>query len=237
MYRPGANNTRVVVIDDHPLVSSGVCAAIAEIGLCAFTFDPQPQLEIDERDWATLDVPAAEVAVVDVTMGSDRDAGVRFVRWLTKAGIDCVVYTGSDDSMHWDACIASGASTVISKGRPIKDLVRAVEATVRGEVLTAVTHRAQAQTNYRQVEDHRRQQVSKFSTLTEREQVVLRLLCDGHNVRSIAEQGFVAESTVRTQVKSVLRKLDVSSQLEAVAMANGMERIGVFGAAQSTGRL
>jgi DNA-binding NarL/FixJ family response regulator len=46
---------------------------------------------------------------------------------------------------------------------------------------------------------------------------VLSELHDGVGVRYIAQGSDVAEATVRTQVKAILRKLDVSSQIAAVA--------------------
>jgi DNA-binding CsgD family transcriptional regulator len=55
--------------------------------------------------------------------------------------------------------------------------------------------------------------------LTERELDVLRLLGGESSVRQIAQSLYVAPSTVRTQVKSVYRKLGVSSRKEAVEEA------------------
>ena len=52
-----------------------------------------------------------------------------------------------------------------------------------------------------------------------RECEVLGQLMQGHSVRGIAEHSVVAETTVRTQVKSILAKLEVSSQLAAVGLA------------------
>jgi DNA-binding NarL/FixJ family response regulator len=57
----------------------------------------------------------------------------------------------------------------------------------------------------------------RMRSLTPRERTVLRLLYAGDNVRSIALLLDVSEATVRSQVKSVLRKLDVNSQLAARA--------------------
>jgi DNA-binding CsgD family transcriptional regulator len=57
----------------------------------------------------------------------------------------------------------------------------------------------------------------RMRSLTPRERTVLRLLYAGDNVRSIALLLDVSEATVRSQVKSVLRKLDVNSQLAAIA--------------------
>ena len=49
---------------------------------------------------------------------------------------------------------------------------------------------------------------------------MLRALAAGHTVGAIAEAWFVSEATVRSQVRAILTKLGVSSQLEAVAMAH-----------------
>ena len=49
---------------------------------------------------------------------------------------------------------------------------------------------------------------------------MLRQLMQGHQVREIARLNVVSEATVRTQVKSILAKLEVSSQLAAVGLAH-----------------
>ena len=56
--------------------------------------------------------------------------------------------------------------------------------------------------------------------LGQRESQVLAELVAGRQVRQIAAEGSVSEATVRTQVKSVLSKLGVGSQLAAVSMAH-----------------
>jgi LuxR family transcriptional regulator, maltose regulon positive regulatory protein len=61
--------------------------------------------------------------------------------------------------------------------------------------------------------------------LTERELDVLRLLPGGLSTRQMAQSLYVAPSTVRTQVKSIYRKLGVSSRKEAVEEAHVRELI------------
>lgn len=58
-----------------------------------------------------------------------------------------------------------------------------------------------------------------FAILTEREQHVLAELMDGHCAEEIANASFVSISTVRSQIKAILQKLGVNSQLAAVALA------------------
>ncbi len=63
------------------------------------------------------------------------------------------------------------------------------------------------------------QRKATLERLTEREQQVLAGLVDGKSAAEIAEESFVSLATVRSQIRSILLKLDVGSQLQAVAMA------------------
>jgi len=53
-----------------------------------------------------------------------------------------------------------------------------------------------------------------LAPLTRRESDILELFVRGHRVKSIAKSCFVSEDTVRAHLKSVFRKLNVSSQAE-----------------------
>ena len=65
-----------------------------------------------------------------------------------------------------------------------------------------------------------RRALSPFEQLTIREREVLAALVDGLSADEIAETQYVALTTVRSQIRSVLQKLGVRSQLAAVAHAN-----------------
>ena len=69
------------------------------------------------------------------------------------------------------------------------------------------------------VREGQRRVQAPFESLTDRERQVLEALVDGTAVREMAEGWFVSEATVRSQVRGVLMKLGVNSQLEAVARA------------------
>jgi DNA-binding NarL/FixJ family response regulator len=61
--------------------------------------------------------------------------------------------------------------------------------------------------------------LAPFEELSAREREVLGALLDGKTANAIATTSFVSISTVRSQIRSVLQKLNVNSQLEAVAAA------------------
>jgi DNA-binding CsgD family transcriptional regulator len=64
-----------------------------------------------------------------------------------------------------------------------------------------------------------RDAVSPCEGLSPREIAVLRLLSEGHDVREIANDLGISIHTVRSYVKSILKKLDVRTQLQAVVLS------------------
>ena len=65
-----------------------------------------------------------------------------------------------------------------------------------------------------------RERLEPFERLTPREAEVLALLMQGQAAEAIARRFVVSEATVRTQIRGVLGKLGVGSQLAAVAEAH-----------------
>ena len=61
--------------------------------------------------------------------------------------------------------------------------------------------------------------LAPFRSLTSREQAVLAALMDGKMAEVIAKEHNVSVATIRTQIRAVLQKLGVKSQLAAVALA------------------
>jgi len=71
--------------------------------------------------------------------------------------------------------------------------------------------------------EHRREEVERwapFASLTRKEGQVLALLMEGHAAEEIAASQSLAITTIRSQIRSILQKLGVSSQLAAAALAH-----------------
>ncbi|GAA2155270.1 hypothetical protein GCM10009844_42120 [Nocardioides koreensis] len=131
------------------------------------------------------------------------------VRWL--------LLTNAPESPRWGAVLVRGITAVLPTSTGLDDLVVAVSAAAAGGSVMDETVRRRLVREWRLVEDEERRLVARMESLTARELNVLSLLYDGKSVRGIAELAGVSEATVRSQVKAVLRKLEVNSQLAAVA--------------------
>ncbi|MDH4148649.1 MAG: LuxR C-terminal-related transcriptional regulator, partial [Acidimicrobiia bacterium] len=73
-----------------------------------------------------------------------------------------------------------------------------------------------------ELQSHRRDraaQLARFNTLSTRESEVLAELMTGKSAADIAQDSYVSIATIRSQIKAILRKLEVNSQLAAVALA------------------
>ena len=67
--------------------------------------------------------------------------------------------------------------------------------------------------------DPKFRQIISIELLTERELEVLQLIVDGHRNMAIARKLYIAEGTVKTHVRNILRKLCVSDRTQAAIRA------------------
>jgi two-component system, NarL family, nitrate/nitrite response regulator NarL len=141
------------------------------------------------------------------------------IRPLVDQGIVVLVLAGSADRLELARCMEAGAAGVLSKTSSFGAVLEAIQGALNGEPVTPVRIRAQY---LAELDEHRRVVKSanvRFEELTPRERDVLSMIEDGLSAAAIAEKSFVSLATVRSQIRSILQKLGVNSQLAAVALA------------------
>jgi two-component system nitrate/nitrite response regulator NarL len=131
------------------------------------------------------------------------------LRWL--------LLTGSEEEPRWGAGLAAGAAAVLPMTIGLQDLADSLSRLCAGEELMPPVEKDRLVRLWTDHSAEQRLLVTRLELLTPREMQVLRHLQIGRSVAEIAESGGVAVGTVRSQVKSILRKLEVTSQLAAVA--------------------
>jgi len=204
---------RVLIADDQPLVRSGFRMVIEE----------RPDLELagEASDGAQAIELAREldpdVILMDVRM-PNLD-GVEATRQLVQAGTRArvLVLTTFDLDEYVYAAIRAGASGFLLKDVEPAELVDAIRVVAAGNSLfgPAATERLVARFAQQPGPDAG----DALGELTERELEILRLLATGLSNAELAERLFLSETTVKTHVSSILRKLHVRDRVQAVIAA------------------
>ena len=215
--RPAPDAPTILIVDDHDLVGTSLAVALTAEGLCArraTAVDPAGVL----AEAATL---RPGLALLDLDLGRDRRGrrrdGVDLVVPLTEQGWCCVVLSAADRS-RVGAALAAGAVAAVPKRAPWPVLLANVRAALDGRVVMNPEIRQELIDSFRAQDAERRDIAEKLGRLTQREREVLAELAQGNRAQAVAEQYVVSLATVRTQIRSVLSKLEVGSQLEAVAL-------------------
>jgi two-component system, NarL family, nitrate/nitrite response regulator NarL len=159
-----------------------------------------------------------DIALLALDLGPAVD-GVSLIGPLVRHGVSVVVVTESTDPFRWGEALHHGATTVIPKVRPLEEILATVRRISVGLPVLDPGQRDRLVRRWTDSERERRVLRERFDRLTEREREVLAHLSMGRTVSDIAAIRTVSEGTVRTQVKSVLAKLEVSSQIAAVGLA------------------
>jgi DNA-binding NarL/FixJ family response regulator len=205
----------VVVVDDEPLIRSGLRAII----------NAEPDLTVigEAADGAEV-LPVVrrtrpDVVLMDVRMPAVD--GIRATRLLLD-GLDpaprvLVVTTFENDDYVYDA-LRAGASGFLLKRTPPDDIVQAIRTVVGSDsLLFPEAIRALALAHVREQDlqptglDH--------AQLTEREQEVLRLMARGLSNAEIAGELVLGVQTVKTHVANTLAKLGARDRTQAVILA------------------
>jgi len=213
---PRRHRRRVLIVDDQRLLADSLCLALRLEGL-----EPVVAPVTNRNDLMELvraDPPA--LVLLDLALGDALGDGVDLVAPCVEAGSRVLVLSGTTDTMWVAAALEQGACAAIDKGIPFDQLLTRVLQAAHGEPVLRSAERQRLLDQLRSHRASRARDLAPYERLTPREQQVLRALGRGLTVSRIAEGWVVSEATVRSQVHAVLCKLDVRSQLEAVAAAS-----------------
>jgi DNA-binding NarL/FixJ family response regulator len=211
---------RILLVDDHPLTRAALAALLQQHG-----FDVAGEASDGGEAIERAADLQPDLILLDLSMpGLD---GLSALPRLREAAPDCevVVLTASGTEDNLLAAIRGGAAGYLLKSEPPARIVEFLRGVAQGEAALsgAVARRLLEQVRAgggrgSGVPD------SIASALSARELEVLLLLDDHLGTDEIARRLFISEHTVRSHVKSLLRKLGVSSRreaLEALSSARG----------------
>ena len=211
---------RILLVDDHPLTRAALAALLKQ-----HAFDVVGEASDGEEAIARAAELHPDLILLDLSMPGLE--GLAALPRLRDAAPDCevVVLTASGTEDNLLAAIRGGAAGYLLKSEPPARIVEFLRGIANGEAALsgAVARRLLEQVR---AGGGRSSGVpdSIAASLSARELEVLLLLDDHLGTDEIAKRLFISEHTVRSHVKSLLRKLGVSSRreaLEALTTARG----------------
>jgi len=204
---------RLVVVDDHALFRRGLVGLLDEMpgfSVVGQAGDGQQALPVIEQQ-------RPDVVLLDLNMPNmDGIATLRALKERRSQARVLMLTISQDDNDLLDA-IRAGADGYLLKNTEPDDLRRAIQLVAEGQgalspEVTAPVMRALS----------RGPETASAPLLSERELEVLDCMVDGHTTQQIASRLFISENTVKTHVRHIFEKLEVSTRAEAVGRAMQM---------------
>ena len=211
---------RILIVDDHPLTREALAALLVHNG-----FDVCGQAAGGEEAIRLAGELAPGLVLLDLTMPGL--AGLHALPRIRKAApsTSVVVLTAAEDEDNLLGAIRAGAAGYLLKSEPPERIVELLRGIAEGEpALSGPVARRLLEQVREGVGVRTTVPPSIAERLSAREIEVLLLLERHLATDEIATELGISEHTVRSHVKSLLAKLDVSSRreaLEALAAARG----------------
>lgn len=219
VHNTSRSKLRIVILEDHVLFAESLELALSVEGYDVRRVVIPEQGQPPGALIAQVIRHRPRVVLLDLDLGRFGN-GEKLIQPMAVAGINVVVVTGSLDRARWGECVRFGARKVLAKSQPLNDILATVRRINQGLQVMSAEEREELQAAWALERAHLVATHERLDLLTVRESEVLAHLMKGRTVREIATLGVVSEATVRTQVKSVLAKLEVTSQLAAVGLAH-----------------
>lgn len=214
------HSIRILVVDDHTLFRRGLTALLAK--------DPSLEVVGDAADTNEA-LKRAQELQPDLILLDNHMPGVNGVDALPAfqevlPGVRVVMLTVSEDQQDLALALRGGASGYLLKTAEGDALITAIKRVMRGESVVAAEMTGKLFAAFREVAPLQPNSAptaaaTKLAQLSPREIEILRCLARGSSNKEIGRDLGIAEATVKIHVQHLLRKLDVTSRVQAAVIA------------------
>jgi len=208
---------RVLVVDDHELVRSGITRMLAD----------NPDIEVigeassgeDAIDFVRKDSP--DIVLMDIRMPGI--GGLEATRRILRIddAVRVIVVTACADDPYPTRVMQAGASAYITKGADIKEMVRAIRMAHSGQRYISPEIAQKMALKQLGGGDARDEdgELSLFDRLSEREMQIAMMVVDCQKVQDISDKLCLSPKTVNSYRYRIFEKLEISSDVELALMA------------------
>lgn len=208
--------TRIFLLDDHEVVRRGLADLLSNTP----GFEIVGEAGTVEEARARLFDAAPDVAVLDGRLPDG--SGIDVCRDIRSKlpGTYCLILTSYDDQDAVMAAVLAGASGYVLKEVRGSGLIDAIRQVAMGRTLIDPGVMEKMINQIRNPGNEN----DKLAQLSEREREVLDLIADGLTNRQIAETLYLAETTVKNYVSSLLAKLGMNRRTQAAVYGADLRR-------------
>ena len=200
---------KIYIIDDHALFRNGLISLLESRGISAQAAS-SPEQGLIEIPTLSLDIILLDLRMPDMS-------GIDVLKALKAQNeqTPILMLTTSTEERDLRDCLKHGAQGYLLKDMDPDELVKALDETVKGSIVVAqdMTH-VLAKVLRNELTDNE----ATFDSLTNREKEVSCQVASGHSNKVIARELGISDGTVKLHVKSILKKLSLSSRVEVAVM-------------------
>ena len=208
-----ARPTRVLLVDDHPLVREGLAEVLrkeADLVICG---------QAEDRLQALRLIPKVEpdLAIIDLTLKNAN--GLELIKDIRSQfpKVRMLVVSMHDELLHAQRALRAGASGFIAKGEATEHVVHAVRQVLNGKTYTS---ERVSSAIVSQLSGHPRgESGSVLANLTDRELEIFQLIGDGLGRQQIAERLHLDVNTIETYRSRIKEKLGLKDAQELLQYA------------------
>lgn len=206
---------RVLVVDDHELVRSGIIRMLAD----------SPDIEVigqaasGEEAIDSVRHTAPDIVLMDIRMPGI--GGLEATRRILRIddAIRVIVVTACADDPYPTRVMQAGASAYITKGADIREMVRAIRMAHAGQRYISPEIAQKMALKQLGGDSGDEDGESVFDRLSERELQIAMMVVDCQKVQDISDKLCLSPKTVNSYRYRIFEKLEISSDVELALMA------------------
>ncbi|HIJ78117.1 MAG: response regulator transcription factor [Desulfobulbaceae bacterium] len=211
------NQARIVIIDDHLLLLSGLCLLLN--GQEDMTV--VGQADTIEKAKETVQELSPDIILLDITINDD--SGLHLLPNLKAMSPDSkiIILTMHEDQQYLQKAMQLGAAGfVLKKGLDV-DLLYAIRSVMRGEAYiqpAMLKTYISGEVEERAAAKPKEKELILWESLSAREKEVMLAVAHGHTSKEIAEKNFLSEKTVATYRSRAMLKLGIETRADLVGL-------------------
>jgi len=205
-----------MIVDDHPLFREGLKAIVSrneQFEVVAEAGNGKDGIRLAKKH-------KPDIIIMDISMPGKN--GIQIIRELRKKLSDTkfLIISMHSEAEYLLEAFRAGATGYMIKESAASNLEQGLNTVARGELF--LDSALSQEVVYRLLQDNAEENSETqdpYSTLTAREQEVMRMLAEGLNAKEVAAQLYISPKTVENHRTNLMKKLDLHSSVELVRYA------------------